>query len=151
MNKVVCSVLAVAVLGCSAASLGVQGDDIDMNLPGGWGPVTLLVLGVASMVVCLLKKSQLTVPMCVLCGLGLVGVSIYMMVETVPDIETFTDPPTTPAPTNPDDADQTVAGLNTAAASCGIVLGLAMLGCAATGLPKRAAASPNRKSPPRRR
>jgi hypothetical protein len=175
MNKVVCSVLAVAVLGCSAASLAFQGDDnyLDGNMEEviGWGPVVLLVLSLVSMASCLAKKSQLTMPMCVLSGLGLVAVSIYLVVEHAPhaagrnerDILPRVDTPTqTPVTTTTPAAFTNTEGfrsrggerihvLNITAGSFGIVLGLAMLGCAATGLPKRAAASPNRKSPPRRR
>ena len=145
MNKVICSLLSIGVVGLSSASLGMQGEDdtLDMENVKAWGPVVMMILASASLVTCNVKNSKGKQVVCVICGLALLTISIYSVVENAQHVN--------------EDDEQDVHIVNIVAAACGIPLGIAMLVCAASkgapgrrGSPKRRA-SPVGRAPPARR
>ena len=80
MMQVLRMVLAVTVLGCSAGSMALQDGKVNEEVVS-WGPLTLIVLVVLMCVVCMMKKNNTTQSLCVLLAAGVLGVSVYLVID----------------------------------------------------------------------
>lgn len=159
MMQVLRMVLVAGVLGCSAGSMAVnEGDKLEEVQ--GWGPLTLIVLVVLMSVVCMMKKTPVTSGLCLLLAAGVLGVSVFVVIQQSHNVEQ--DHRDTPAPTEPKNADgfankskeedRQIAILNVSAGAVGIVLGgMVLLECILPmSNPLRRRGSPRRGASPRR-
>ncbi len=164
MMQVLRMVLAVTVLGCSAGSMALQDGKVNEEVHS-WGPLTLIVLVVLMCVVCMMKKNNTTQSLCVLLAAGVLGVSVYLVIDQSPhvDNEGFqtedenSKPPTktpgktpgkTDAPVKPSSDAKNIPILNVSAGAVGMALGAMVLLESvmpmASSVRRRRAASPKR-------
>ena len=171
MMQVLRMVLAVAVLGCSAGSMALQDGKVNEEVHS-WGPLTLIVLVVLMCVVCMMKKNNTTQSLCVLLAAGVLGVSVYLVIDQsqyvdnegfqtedgndkpkqsiIPGVNTPTKPiiPGVPDPVKPSSDAKNIPILNVSAGAVGMVLGAMVLLEAvmpmASSVRRRRAASPKR-------
>ena len=167
MMQVLRMVLAVAVLGCSAGSMALQDGKVNEEVIS-WGPLTLIVLVVLMCVVCMMKKNNTTQSLCVLLAAGVLGVSVYLVIDQSPHVDNegfqtedenntpITSPAlppkgpiTSPAlPPKPSSDAKNIPILNVSAGAVGMALGAMVLLEAvmpmASSVRRRRAASPKR-------
>ena len=171
MMQVLRMVLAVTVLGCSAGSMALQDGKVNEEVVS-WGPLTLIVLVVLMCVVCMMKKNNTTQSLCVLLAAGVLGVSVYLVIDQsqyvdnegfqtedgndkpkqsiIPGVNTPTKPiiPGVPDPVKPSSDAKNIPILNVSAGAVGMVLGAMVLLEAvmpmASSVRRRRAASPKR-------